>query len=229
MRTSTHSPSRAHQHPLPVAPLLEDGSRACQHPEDRIVGGRAGAKVHLLALHEEGVARSRYPPRLARNIIGDALCAGREEDGGAHAIAVDLSLGLFQLAPGIVAVGAAPRRALARTLYRHACPSDRGDRIGPGVLATHARLEIDHGILGLAQVRAHAVHLALQVLDALGLGAAVDRGVAHARVRAAAEGGQHRPGRQGAKDPEEAGCSMYQLPPHVHPRVLVCAFRRELC
>ena len=91
--------------------------------------------------------------------------------------ALELSVGGVELLLGVLDGLGTPGRRAARPLHGDPGLGDGGDGVGAGVVAALARLDGHHGLLGLPQVGAQALDLALEGVAAHLLGLAVDLGV----------------------------------------------------
>jgi hypothetical protein len=90
---------------------------------------------------------------------------------------LELVLGLPELRVGLVEPLGAPRHPRVHAIETDAGLGHGGHRVGAGVRSPESRLQRDDRRLGLAQVGAQALDLALEEHVALRLGALVDRGV----------------------------------------------------
>ena len=135
-----HVASRGpHQHPVAFGALGNYGRPRMQHGQHRVIPRRALPQVDAIAHDAPGVLLCLRPLGRVERLGGDAFGTGREEDGGAERLGVELPFRFGQLLGGLLdrprLPGSAPaapaRSALPRQPWRPRRRPGSWLRIGP--------------------------------------------------------------------------------------------------
>ena len=195
---------REHEHPLAVFPFREDEGPADHDVEDPVFRGGARAEIDPRAPDEAGSRGARDALGLLVQCLGDAPGARCEEDRRARVPGLELLLGLLDLLLRFHDSFTAPRNVPGGALDGD--PGFRQGRNGVSAAVDPAqtRFDGDHGFLRLAQVRAQALDLDLELGGPVDARPRVDLGHLFGVDRLARQGGVRSPIEQSAAAEDQA-------------------------